>query len=151
MTVGAAPLEPRVTAARWTALRRATGLSLAIVFAAVGLAFLVVPGGVLGLFDALSRPLGMRAAPPEGAAFFRILAVGYMYVVTVLALLMYRRPGNRLVVGLLIQAKAASAVASLGFFVFGAPYLICLANGVCDGAIAAGLLALRLTMAGDEP
>jgi hypothetical protein len=145
-TVRAARSEAAGGAFGGAALHRAIGLALAIVFAAVGLAFLVAPDGVLGWFDALSRPLGMRAAPQEGAAFFRILAVGYMYLVTVLAFLMYRRPESRFVVRLLIQAKAASAVLSIGFFVFGAPYLIYLANGVCDGAIAIGLLVLSGSM-----
>lgn len=146
----AAPPEARSGAATWAARSRPIGLVLAVVFAAVGLAFLVLPNGVLGVFNVLSRPLGMREGPLEGAAFYRVLAVGYMYVVTVLAFLMYRRPGNRLVVWLLVQAKAASAALSVGFFVLGAPYLIYLANAVCDSLIALGLLALCLAMGRGE-
>ncbi len=65
-----------------------------------------------------------------------------MYLVTLLAGLMFRKPGNPLLPLLLAQAKLASSIFSLVFFFGRAPYLICLANAVVDGLIGALVLSL---------
>jgi hypothetical protein len=106
------------------------------VFALVGVVFLFLPGRVLVLFNDLSSLLGFPAAPLEGAGFYFILGVAYMYLVSLLAMLMFRHPENRIYPILLINAKSASSGLSLGFFVFFHPYLVFLANFIVDGAIA---------------
>jgi len=120
---------------------RAFSLGLAIIFALVGVVFLILPEGTLGFFNALSRRLGMVEGPAE-RSFFGVLAVAYMYVVTVLAWLMYRSPRDRIYPLLLAQAKTASSVLSFLMFAVQAPLLIYLVNGVVDGAI--GLIVLMM-------
>lgn len=127
---------------RHLGLYRLSGLAMAAAFAAVGLVFLLIPGRVLVLFNHLSPPLGLSPAPVQPGTFFPILAVAYMVLVTSLALQMYRRPGNRAYPLLLAQGKLASSAISLVFFLGRAPYLVCLANAVADGAIGALVLWL---------
>ena len=115
-------------------------LLLAALFAVVGAIFLLLPQRTVKFFNALSQLLGMAPAPVTGLNFFLILAVGYMYAVTVLAVLMARQPRNPVLPLLLAHAKIASSLLSFGFFLFHLPSLIYLANGIVDGAI--GILAL---------
>jgi hypothetical protein len=122
---------------------RAVGAALAVVFAAVGFVFLLAPETVLVFFNSFSSSFGLPPAPIDGGGLYSALAVGYMYVVTLLAALMFHRPANPGWIVLLVNAKAASAVASLLLFFLREPYLVLLTNGVVDGGIAAGLLFLR--------
>lgn len=123
---------------------RLVSLTLAVLFAVTGLLFLSVPDRVLALFNTLSVSLGMPESPLTGFGFYLILAVGYMYMVTVLAFLMYRQPDNKYFPLLLTHAKIASSLLSLAFFVFHAHYLVYLANFIVDGAIAAVVLVLYI-------
>lgn len=121
---------------------RFASLVMAACFATVGLAFFAAPGPILEWFNRLSAPLGVTPAPVQAGSFFPILALAYMYLVTLLAGLMFIRPGNSLLPKLLAHGKLASSILSLVFFFGRAPYLICLANAVVDGGI--GALALWL-------
>lgn len=121
---------------------KTTSLVMAVLFAAVGIIFLVLPAGVIGFFNRLSGPLGMKPAPLTGHQFFLILAVAYMYVVTGLAWSMFRHPGEKIYPLLLVQAKAASSLLSFLFFILHRPFLIYLVNGIVDGAIAVLVLVL---------
>jgi hypothetical protein len=123
-------------------LYRFASLAMAVAFAAVGLVFLFLPARVLALFNRFSAPLGLPAAPLQAGSFYPLLGVAYMYLVTLLAGLMFEKPGNRLLPLLLAQAKLASAVLSLVFFFGHSPYLVCLANAIVDGCL--GALVLRL-------
>jgi hypothetical protein len=125
-------------------LYRPVSLLLAGLFAATGLVFLLIPEQVLSLFNTISTCWGMTQSPVAGSTFYVVLAVGYMYVVTVLAFLMFRHPENRTLPVLLLHAKAASSLLSLGFFLFQDRYLIYLTNFVIDGAIAVLVLGLHL-------
>lgn len=118
---------------------RAAALVLAAGFLIVGLLFLAVPEGVVGFFNRLSGPLGMPEAPPMGRAFFLVLTSGYMYLVSLLAWLMFRQPENKTFPILLFQGKLATSLLSLGFFLVHRPFLIYLANFCVDGLIAAGV------------
>jgi hypothetical protein len=124
---------------------RILSLGLAVVFALVGMLFLFLPNDVLAFFNALSRRLGMTPVPQAGRSFFGVLAVAYMYLVTVLAWCMFRFPRERVYPLLLAQAKLASSVLSFGLFLFHASWLIYLVNGIVDGLI--GLLVLKLSLA----
>jgi len=128
-----------MTRERSSTAYRAFGLGLAVVFAAVGALFVLRPGDVLGFFNAMSRRLGMREGPVE-RSFFGVLAGAYMFVVTLLAWLMYKRPGERVYPRLLAQAKIASSVLSFLMFALHAPWLIYLANGIVDGLIGLAVL-----------
>jgi hypothetical protein len=126
---------------------RLTSLCLAVVFAAVGLAFVLLPGGTVEAFNAVSRGLGMREAALGDNHFFVILAGAYMVLVTSLAWSMARFPQQRVYPLLLAQAKGASALLSFALFLLDRPLLIYLANGVVDGA----LCALVVLMAWSRP
>ena len=67
--------------------------------------------------------------------FYVILAVAYMYLVTMLAALMYVNPEQTVYPLLLANGKAASATLSLLFFFLDKPLLIYLTNGIVDGLI----------------
>ncbi len=124
---------------------RAVAIALAIVFAAVGSVFLLAPNAVFDVFvraAAVAGRPGMPAADVD-AALFRALAVAYMYVVTLLAWMMFRQPAVKTWPTLLAHAKFASAAVSLFLFVAHTQYLVWAANGIVDGAIGLSVLALR--------
>jgi len=132
-------------------LYRTIALTMAILFAVVGLLFLFFSGDVLALFNRISASIGIPGGPAEGSGFYLILAVGYMYLVSLIAFLMWRYPRERLLPLLLINGKAASALLSVALLVWDRPLLIYMANAVVDGAIAAGVYLLYRKSAGQRP
>jgi hypothetical protein len=129
---------------RWTVAYRMTGLCLAIVFAAVGLVFLLIPRQLVRFFNEISLSVSLAPSPVVGVDLFHVLTVGYMYVVTLLAWFMYRIPANRLAPILLVNAKLASSILSFIFFFAVHGALIFLVNGIVDGLIGAGVLTVYL-------
>ncbi|HQT92489.1 MAG TPA: hypothetical protein PL001_10740 [Candidatus Kryptobacter bacterium] len=125
---------------------RAISLSLSAIFALVGILFVAAPDAVIGFFNALSSPLGMAQSPPAGFNFYLILAGGYMYVVAVLAFMMYRFPKNIYFPLLLAHAKLASSVLSLGMFLFQSGYLIYITNLIVDWLIGSLATAFYMKM-----
>jgi hypothetical protein len=123
-----------------------SGFILMLLFAITGLLFLFLPDQVLILFNTLSLSFKMPQFLVTGWSFYLILAVGYMYAVTILAFLMFKHPDNRYFPLLLIHAKLASSVLSLALFLVQAHYLIYLANFIIDGAIGLIILSLFLRM-----
>lgn len=117
--------------------KRVAAYGMAAVFAAVGGLFLAAPGSVVSFFNQLSIPLGMRPAPAAGPSLYSALAGAYMYMVTLLAWNMARRPKEDIYPRLLVHAKLASALLSFGLCLIYAPYLVLLANGIIDGLIGA--------------
>jgi uncharacterized membrane protein len=115
---------------------------LMFLFAVTGLLFLSIPNQVLTLFNHFSSYFGLPESPFTSFNFYLILAVGYMYLVTVLALFMYLHPENKYFPQLLAHAKIASSLLSLLFFLIHAHYLIYLANFVIDGFIGIGVIML---------
>ncbi len=67
-----------------------------------------------------------------------------MYVVTLLAWQMARRPRERAYPWLLVQAKAASALLCLVLFVAQDQYFVYAANAAVDGLIAVAVWAIAL-------
>jgi hypothetical protein len=116
---------------------RTFSITSAVIFAVVGALFLFIPDQVLNFFNRLSGPVGLPTTPVAAVNFYLILAVGYMYLVTVIAFLMYRQPENTLLPMLLANGKTASSVLSLAFFVIHAHYLVYLTNFLVDGMIGA--------------
>jgi hypothetical protein len=117
-------------------------LFMALTFIAVGAVYLFFPNGVLSLFNGLSRTLGMRESPPSGFHYYLILAGGYMYLVSLLAWLMFRFPDNNDFPFLLANGKIATSTISLGFFLLHQPFLIYLVSFIVDGLIGALVIAL---------
>jgi len=133
-------------------LYKTVSLALALVFAAVGSLFLLRPDTAPAFMNGLGRGFGCPEAPLNGAGFYLILAVGYMYVVTVLALMMFRNPSRRILPILLAQAKGASGLLSVGMFLFHERFFIYLANGVVDLSLCGlALLMAGRARAGQEP
>jgi hypothetical protein len=123
---------------------RSVSLLLCLSFALVGLVFLFFPDEVVRFFNGLSSAPGMESFPPGGTGFYLILAVGYMYLVAVLAYLMYRHPLNRFFPLLLIHGKLFTAILSLCLFVAHGHHLIYIANAVVDGLIAIVLIPVYI-------
>ncbi len=121
---------------------RTASLILSITFAVVGLLFLFFSGEVLVLFNRLSESVGIQGGPEQAAGFYLGLAVGYMYLVALIAFLMWRYPQDRRLPLLLINGKAASSILSVILFVRDQPLLIYGTNAIVDGAIAAGVFFL---------
>lgn len=117
-------------------------LGLAIVFGLVGLVFLLMSSDVLSFFNGLSRAVGMQEASSDGHRFYVILAAAYMYLVTLLASLMYLYPDNPEYPFLLLNGKAASSALSILFFILDTPLLIYLTNGIVDGLIGVLVIAM---------
>jgi hypothetical protein len=121
---------------------RLASIFLAVVFAVVGSIFLFFPDAAITFFNRLSGPPGWPQSPAVGSHFYLALASGYMYLVTLLAWLMFRHPDNSTYPVLLANGKLATSALSLGFFIFREPLLIFLANFVVDGTIGVGVLIL---------
>ena len=119
---------------------RTISLLMVLIFAVVGFLFLILPDGVLVFFNSIAAQFGMKRSPVQGINFYLILASGYMYLVSLLAYMMYKHPYNHNFPQLLTNAKLASSILSFCFFIVHAPYLIYITNGIVDGSI--GLLVL---------
>ncbi len=119
---------------------------MAIMFATAGLLFLLVPDGVLSLFNFISGEIGMKKAPLGATGFYLVLAAGYMYLVALIAWLMYKNPGNRYFPLLLANGKLASSLLSVYMFISHQPWLIYLVNFLVDGYIGTAVLILYLLL-----
>jgi len=117
-------------------------LGAALTFAAVGLLFLLAPDAVLIFFNSMSPNFGLPAAPEQGANFYLALGAAYMYLVTLLALFMFRHPAQSIYPKLLAHAKFASAFFSIYLFLMHQPYLVYFANFIVDGCIGVAVALL---------
>ena len=125
---------------------RVMSLVLMLLFAMTGVLFLAFPDAAIAFFNTLSPSFDMPQSPSSGWDFYLILAVGYMYLVTILAFLMFRHPENRHFPLLLVHAKLASSALSLALFLLQAHYLIYLANFAIDGVIGIVVVTMYLKM-----
>lgn len=123
---------------------RPISLFLMLSFITVGLAFLFFPARILVFFNGLSGSFGLPLVPLQDAGFYNILAVGYMYLVSLLAFSMFRHPENRFFPLLLANAKFATSLLSLGFAAVLEPYLIFWVNAAVDGLIGVVVLLLSI-------
>lgn len=121
---------------------RMAGVVLSLVFASVGVLFLLAPEAPLRGLNSMAGCLGLGLSPLHGTGFFSIMASAYMAVVAILAFRMLLHPGDALNPLLLAQAKTASSLFSFGAFLLNRPDFILLVNGFLDGGLA--LLALLI-------
>jgi hypothetical protein len=127
----------------WRRVYQIVGLTLSVIFAIVGIVFMVIPAQVVSFFNAVSLQCGLPASPTQGEGFFLILAVAYMYLVSMLAFMMYKNPGNSLLPVLLINGKSASSIVSILFIIVHGAALIYIVNAITDGSIAVGVFLLN--------
>jgi hypothetical protein len=127
----------------WNRAYKPVSLTLAVVFAVVGAVFLLIPSHVLSFFNTISINFGLPATATEGTSFFLILAAAYMYLVAMLAFMMYRHTESSSFPFLLINAKLASSVVSVLFVIVHGSCLIYVVNAITDGSIALGVFVLH--------
>jgi hypothetical protein len=125
---------------------RGISLIMTILFAATGILFLAWPDSLTLFFNQVSFLGEMQASPVSDGSFYLVLAAGYMYLVTILAFLMFKYPGNRYFPLLLIHGKLASSLLSLFLFLLRAPYQIFMANFIVDGIIGIIVIIMYLQM-----
>jgi len=125
---------------------RPVSLFMCVVFALVGLLFITIPAGVINFFNGLSPALGMQVMPVENHGFYLILAAGYMYLVALLAFLMYRHPLDENFPLVLLNAKLATSLLSLAMFLFQEQFLIYVVNFAIDGFLGGVILCFYLTL-----
>jgi hypothetical protein len=117
-------------------------LAFTVIFICTGFLFLLFPDSVLYFFNSLSGYFGLPLSPAQGAGFYLILASAYMYLVALIACMMYRHPEQKIYPFLLVNGKLASSVISVCLFIFHKPYLIYIVNFAVDGLI--GITAVYL-------
>ncbi len=119
---------------------RYVSIAMAIVFTLAGILFLFMSNSVIVFFNKMSVLVGMEQIDFGREHFYVILSVAYMYVVALLAFLMYRNPKEPVFPFLLFNAKIASSLVSILLFVVDRRLLIYITNGIVDGLI--GLLVI---------
>jgi len=121
-------------------------LTFSVAFALTGLLFLLIPGGVIHFFNGLPSAPWMTPAPESGAEFYLVLAAGYMYLVTLIAYMMYRHPSEGVFPLLLVNGKLFTSVLSFVLFAAQGHYLIYAVNAVVDGGIGIAVLPFYLKL-----
>lgn len=118
--------------------------ALALTFAVVGILFIAVPSGVLDVISDVGEWLGNEArAPATEEKLWLALAFAYMAVITAICLLAQSDVVRyRPLLLVLAAGKAASSLASLGFFVFDQQVFIYLLNFLVDGSLVFAALGL---------
>lgn len=137
--------------ASWRTLYFSLSLCLSVVFAIVGLIFLFVPDNVFLFFNTVAKQLGFPETGLQGFGLYQVLAVGYMYLVSLLAYFMYANPENVFFPLLLVNGKAASSLISLFLFFFHGTSFLLLTNGIVDGMIAGGVFMVYRKSRGAQP
>jgi hypothetical protein len=125
---------------------RLLSLTFSAAFALAGLLFLLLPAAVIHFFNGLSPALGMTPSPETGTEFYIALAVGYMYLVTVIAYMMYRHPSEKIFPLLLTNGKISTALLSAILFAAQGHYLIYVVNTVVDAGIALAAIHFYLKL-----
>jgi len=111
---------------------------LALSFAVVGILFIAVPDGVLDTISDLGDSLGdFSRAPETEEQLWLALGFAYMVVITGICLVAQADvPRFRPLLLVLAVGKAASSLASLGFYLFDDDVFIYLLNFLVDGFLA---------------
>ena len=117
---------------------------LAAGFAVVGILFIAVPGGVLDTISDLGDSLGdfTRAPDTEEQLW---LALGFAYMVAITGICLVAQADlvrYRPLLLVLAAGKAASSLASVGFYLFDQDVFIYLLNFLVDGFLALATLWL---------
>jgi hypothetical protein len=117
---------------------------LAASFAVVGILFIAVPDGVLDVISDLGDSIGDFTRAPETEEQLW-LALGFAYMVVITAICLVAQADvvrYRPLLIVLAVGKAASSLASLGFYLFDQDVFIYLLNFLVDGFLALAALWL---------
>jgi hypothetical protein len=117
---------------------------LALGFAVVGILFIAVPNGVLDTISDLGDEIGGFSRAPHGTEQLW-LALGFSYMVVIAGICLIAQTDvvrYRPLLLLLAAGKAASSLASLGFYLFDEDVFAYLLNFLVDGSLV--LVALWL-------
>lgn len=117
---------------------------LAVSFAVVGVLFIAVPNGVLDTISDLGDSLGDFARAPHGEEQLW-LALGFAYMVVIAGICLVAQADvvrYRPLLLVLAAGKAASSLASLGFYLFDQDVFAYLLNFLLDGFLALAALWL---------
>lgn len=111
---------------------------LAVSFAVVGILFIAFPDGVLDVISDLGDDIGSFTRAPETTEKFWLgLAFGYMVVITGICVVAQADVVRyRPFIGVLAVGKAATSLATLGFYLFDSDVFIYLLNFLVDGYLA---------------
>ncbi len=117
---------------------------LAASFALVGLLFIAMPDGALGAISDLGDSIGSFTEAPETTEqLWLALGFAYMVVITGICLVVQADVARyRPLVLVLAAGKAASSLASLGFYLFDEDVFAYLLNFLVDGFLALAALWL---------
>jgi nitric oxide reductase large subunit len=120
---------------------------LALSFAVVGILFIAVPNGTLGVISDFGEWFGNHTRAPHGdEQLWLSLGFAYMVVITGICLVVQANVVRyRALLLVLAAGKTASSLATLGFFAFDEQVFAYLLNFLLDGSlvlIALGLWAL---------
>jgi hypothetical protein len=117
---------------------------LAATFAVVGILFIAAPDGVLDVLADVGDAIGDFAEPPETMQqLWLALGFAYMVVITGICLVVQADVVRfRPLLLVLAAGKAASSLASLGFYLFDQDVFAWLLNFLVDGSLV--LLSLWL-------
>lgn len=117
---------------------------LALSFAVVGILFIAVPDGVLDVISDLGDEIGgFSRAPETEEKLWLALGFAYMVVITgICAVAQADVVRYRPLLLVLAVGKAASSLASLGFYLFDEDVFIYLLNFLVDGFLALAALWL---------
>jgi hypothetical protein len=127
-------------------------LGHAVAFAVVGSLFLIFPDGTVAFINAVGRPLGFPDAPASALRFWWTLGLGYMVMVTLLAVLAARAPRARAhLLPILAAGKGTSSFLCFASFVGGTHAFLYLLNGLVDGTIAVVVLGAWTALWATDP
>jgi hypothetical protein len=122
---------------------------LAASFAVVGILFIAVPNGVLSVISDLGDDIGSFTRAPETVERLW-LALGFAYMVVIAGICLVVQADvvrYRPLLLVLAAGKAASSLATLGFFAFSSDVFIYLVNFIVDGLLV-GIALLLWAIAG---
>ena len=108
-----------------------------LMFVFAGLGFLLFPNGTIYLFNYIGSTVGFASLPYIHNFFYLALALGYMFVVSMISWLVYKDTETYYQLFIvLIGGKTMSSLFSLLYFFIHIHALIYITNFIVDGALA---------------
>jgi|GEM_PF-3183212 len=116
---------------------------LAVLAFAASLLFLVQAKAILTFFNSLSVSLHLPLAPVEPGSLARVITVGYLYLLMVLAWRAARRPDETLTLFFISHGSFGNGVVAVLLMIFQAPFLVYIIHSIVSFTL--GFLAVWLS------